>query len=481
MSQEVENTRNYLVLQATSGVRAMQIESLSVTIDDSVNRVVCGFLKANEADSREDASGSRPMWIPPTQVMPPPPPPPPPPAPPPPPTPPPPRIISDAPIMASSTLPSYPSGTLTALPIPMSTVDIRPDCGQGHAAAPVRNTDIAAMLRRKLKKDDAHGTKSLDRITFMRLQLSGRQPHRDAFCDGVPRVLFLGTGCAAPSKHRNASCILLQLPLDLPPSRGDYSSSAAAVHDTDSSSFIMLDAGEGCLAQLFLFCGGDYMNIQYVLQRLRFIWISHHHADHHCGLAALLEEILRQSKGRESSSIRKLQVMASGAVIRYHEFLACVGGYDHLVEFIPIESSVRGPIRMSYHTSGVPSLTLHSIPVWHCRESYGVVIHTHNDYKIVYSGDCRPSKDLIAAGRMCNLLIHEATFDDSREGDAVRKKHCTASEAVEVAIQMQARHVVLTHFSQRYPQIDSCHFSSHSHSGNLPVITLAHDFLSVNL
>ena len=51
------------------------------------------------------------------------------------------------------------------------------------------------------------------------------------------------------------------------------------------------------------------------------------------------------------------------------------------------------------------------------------------------------------------LLIHEATFDDSMIDDAKKKRHSTVSEALKVASDMQAYVVVLTHFSQRYPQI----------------------------
>jgi RNase P/RNase MRP subunit p29 len=39
------------------------------------------------------------------------------------------------------------------------------------------------------------------------------------------------------------------------------------------------------------------------------------------------------------------------------------------------------------------------------------------------------------------------------EGDAQAKKHCTTGEAVGVALQMNAKRLILTHFSQRYQKI----------------------------
>lgn len=60
------------------------------------------------------------------------------------------------------------------------------------------------------------------------------------------------------------------------------------------------------------------------------------------------------------------------------------------------------------------------------------------------------------------ILVHEATMDDDRAGDAARKWHSTVGEALGVAKRVAAAvqraggafsGVVLTHFSQRYPSI----------------------------
>ena len=44
----------------------------------------------------------------------------------------------------------------------------------------------------------------------------------------------------------------------------------------------------------------------------------------------------------------------------------------------------------------------------------------------------------------------QATFDDDLAADALAKRHCTVSEASGVARAMGAKHVILTHLSQRY-------------------------------
>jgi hypothetical protein len=77
--------------------------------------------------------------------------------------------------------------------------------------------------------------------------------------------------------------------------------------------------------------------------------------------------------------------------------------------------------------------------------------NNQKNYCLVYSGDCRPSQSLIRAGQGCHLLIHEATFSEEKAGDALKKKHSTINEAISTAIKMNAKHLILTHFSQRYP------------------------------
>ena len=51
------------------------------------------------------------------------------------------------------------------------------------------------------------------------------------------------------------------------------------------------------------------------------------------------------------------------------------------------------------------------------------------------------------------MLIHETTFKDGMEEDAVMKRHLTVGEAIGMVGKMNARALVLTHFSQRYPKI----------------------------
>lgn len=52
-----------------------------------------------------------------------------------------------------------------------------------------------------------------------------------------------------------------------------------------------------------------------------------------------------------------------------------------------------------------------------------------------------------------DLLIHEATMEDELLNEAIIKMHSTTSQAIEIGRKMEAKHILLTHFSQRYAKL----------------------------
>ncbi|BFI40606.1 ribonuclease Z [Marchantia polymorpha subsp. ruderalis] len=126
-----------------------------------------------------------------------------------------------------------------------------------------------------------------------------------------------------------------------------------------------------------------------------------------------------------------------------------------------------------------------SVPVVHCPHAFGVVLVAEkrpNDvggfqpgWKLVYSGDTRPCRALVEASRGATVLIHEATFDDAMEEEAVAKNHSMTKEAIETGITAGAYRTVLTHFSQRYPKIPVFNESYNDRT------CIAFDMMSANL
>jgi ribonuclease BN (tRNA processing enzyme) len=271
--------------------------------------------------------------------------------------------------------------------------------------------------------------------------------------------------------------------------------STTVVNDDNSKPIILFDVGEGTASQLFQLVNGDAERFDDYLLRIRVIWISHHHADHTTGLPMLLEHVYRAQlrrrrkllspshKGDSSEDLspaappslpslmtkydmrrnrhgtpspgyeaNKIMIIASEQLLQFYEYAATAAGLEELVTFNPISTSLYAGLtrEMRFATNGAVK-RLQSVPVQHCQNAYGVVLELADGQKIVFSGDCRPSQSLVKCGLNCDILIHEATFTDDRLEHAMKKRHSTFSEAVDIGRRMSAKHVILTHFSQRYP------------------------------
>lgn len=320
-------------------------------------------------------------------------------------------------------------------------------------------------------------------------------------------VITLGTGSAAPSKHRNVSATLVRIP---------------------GWGSILFDCGEGTRGQLQRFCKSrdDYRAL---MSDLRMIWVSHLHADHHLGTASVIKdwavnetglkpvggwtseertptrslspptrslsprslERKRRRSGSRSptppASVRgprkTLAVLSDEAMLHWlWEYSQlenigyaqikplCVSPTDPLnamnTQMHPFEppplppNSPRGSPNRADRVPRVDVLRdlgledLQAVRVSHCNGAMAVSITLPGGFKVSYSGDCRPSLyNFAKIGRDSDLLIHEATFDDELQADAKAKRHSTTGEALEVATRMRAKAVVLTHFSQRYAKV----------------------------
>lgn len=244
-------------------------------------------------------------------------------------------------------------------------------------------------------------------------------------------VVFLGTGSAIPSKHRNVSAIYL---------RCARSASKAA----STGPGMLLDVGEGTVGQLYRTFGVETPS---VLEQLHAIWISHPHADHHLGLPHLLHE-------RRKFVSEPLVLMAPWPVLRWlGEYVAIDDGARGT--YIQVESSwIRR--RDAPHPAAdrlrdrLGLSECWNVRVVHCPNAYGLIVRSTAGWSLCYSGDCRPSPELVREARLTSILIHEATFEDEYYDDAVAKKHSTVSEAIGVGRDMRAHRTILTHFSQRY-------------------------------
>ena len=89
----------------------------------------------------------------------------------------------------------------------------------------------------------------------------------------------------------------------------------------------------------------------------------------------------------------------------------------------------------------------------HCVGAATCAFTFIDGFKFAYSGDTRPTAEFVRIGKGATLLLHEATFDDELQAEAIAKKHSTTAEAIKAGMDMQAKTLMLTHFSQRYPKL----------------------------
>ncbi|KAF6821077.1 tRNA processing endoribonuclease [Colletotrichum sojae] len=274
-------------------------------------------------------------------------------------------------------------------------------------------------------------------------------PNRDA------EVIPLGTGSALPSKYRNVSSTLVRVP-----QYGNY----------------LLDCGENTVGQLRRAFPAD--EAKNILENLRCIVISHMHADHQLGTASMLRAWAKATA--HLSPQPKLGVIGPKAIegfLREYSRIEDIA-WDRLIFPRPIWPKTTRAEFPADHPTGLASAFL--VPVEHCQHAFAPVLTWPSGLKIAYSGDCRPSADLVEVGRGATLLIHESTFDDDMMSDALAKKHSTMGEALDVADRMGARRVLLTHFSQRYARIPLVE-SRRTRTGADQVVLLALDQMRVKL
>ncbi|KAI9668650.1 MAG: Zinc phosphodiesterase ELAC protein 2 [Alyxoria varia] len=292
-----------------------------------------------------------------------------------------------------------------------------------------------------------------------------RVPHGNA------EIVTLGTGSSHPSTHRNVSATLVRAP-----NCGSY----------------LFDCGEGTLGSLRRMYTKP--ELDEIFRDLRMVWISHMHADHHLGLTSLINAWYssvhhrRPADGDEPNLVpenlqdRKLGVVSDAPMLQWLQEYSSVEdfGFSRILPLATQPSHCFGstgdftPTRLRLTLFGTSENTdnsddssdatakfleymglssLSTVLVNHCRGAQAISIRACSGLKVSYSGDCRPSAKFADIGQDSDVLIHEATFEDTMRTEAFAKKHSTAGEALIVAMKMKAKACVLTHFSQRYPSM----------------------------
>ncbi|KAH8149591.1 uncharacterized protein LAJ45_06221 [Morchella importuna] len=284
-------------------------------------------------------------------------------------------------------------------------------------------------------------------------------------------IITLGTGSASPSGYRNVSATLVRVP---------------------NAGSVLFDCGESTVGQLRrLYTSTELAE---VLKDLKAIYISHLHADHHLGTTAVLKAWYNEVH------LKNEEVIGDGImnVVAPWKFLVWLKEYADVEEFgfskirfvacgdIPLRAREQARDRSIITSINKLPDVLNSIslkdiqtsPAVHCQGSFVTAWTWKNGFKLAYSGDTRPTSGFVKIGKDATVLLHEATFDDELQAEAIAKKHSTTSEALRAGMDMGAKGVILTHFSQRYPKLPV--FSTKG-DGNGMDIVLAFDLCRIRV
>jgi ribonuclease Z len=273
------------------------------------------------------------------------------------------------------------------------------------------------------------------------------------------QVYFLGTAGALPTPARNAPCIMVR--------RG--------------SDTLLFDCGEGAQQQMMRARTGFSVDA---------VFVTHWHADHFLGIAGLVQTL--SFTGRTDplpvygpawvheavSAIRSLSrfslrfpissvQMNHGSEIRFSGYSVRAFSTDHGMEslgYILVEDERPG----RFNRERAVALGIPPGPLFGrlqrgekvCFGKDGESVHVSPEEvlgpprpgrKIVYTGDTRPVTNRIREmAHNPDLLIHDATYEDSDRERAAEVYHATAREAGEAAAALHARTLAIIHISSRY-------------------------------
>jgi ribonuclease Z len=262
-------------------------------------------------------------------------------------------------------------------------------------------------------------------------------------------LTILGTASQVPTRHRNHNGYLLRW-------------------DTET---ILFDPGEGSQRQM-LMAGAS-------AGELTRICITHFHGDHSLGLPGVVQRIsldkvphpvfahfpaggkdyydrLRHATSFYDNADIRPEPVADGFAVRTAAGLLEALPLVHAIEtygyrLVEPDGRTMLPDRLAAHgvagpaigelqrTGRVGDVTLEQVSTPRPGQRFAFVMDT---------GLC---DNVFALAERADLLVIESTFLESEKTLAAQVGHLTAGQAASVARQSGVRVLVLTHFSQRYP------------------------------
>ena len=246
--------------------------------------------------------------------------------------------------------------------------------------------------------------------------------------------------------------------------------------------WLLMDCGEG--TQMQIARAGLNPN------KLAAIFITHFHGDHFNGLSGLLSTMGLDRRTRRLTlvgprgireyldTLARLKILFVNFPLDLREFssmsemTAVYEGDGYTVSALPLDHRIfalgyrveEHPRPGRFNLDRARKLGIPEGPIYGQLQSGrdvqledGRIIHPSEvlgpprpGKSVAYCTDTRPCKAAVELGRGVDLLIHEATFTQDLAEEAHDYGHSTATEAARIALESEARRLLITHFSTRY-------------------------------
>ena len=271
-------------------------------------------------------------------------------------------------------------------------------------------------------------------------------------------ILFLGTGSMVPTATRNHSGILL----------------------SHTNEHLLIDCGEGTQRQLRI-AGFPPPKITKIL-------LTHWHGDHYFGLPGLIENLAKNNYhgtlelfGPKGTKARLAQLLTIFTLerripIKVHEITKdgiFYTGKDYSLLAHALNHSIpciaytflehdKRKINIDYVKKiGIPQgPILGTLQEGKPITFKGKKITPHQvtflqkGKKIVFILDTNICANIAKAAKEADILVADSTFSSALTEKAEEYKHLTAAQAATIAKKAKAKKLILTHFSQRYKNVD---------------------------
>ena len=272
------------------------------------------------------------------------------------------------------------------------------------------------------------------------------------------RVVFLGTSGSVPTLKRSLPAVVVQCPRDQ----------------------WMFDCGENVQRQM--------MRAKVSFHRKMKIFITHLHGDHVLGLPGLLQTMALMDRkepvqvyapkglkefllcAKETLNfgltypVDICEILVEGVVCDEAEYQVIATKSNHAIDSYAY-AFMEKPRPGKFYPKKAVALGVPAGELWsklqkgeEVATTDGKVVKSRDvmgplrsGRKIVYTGDTKPFDNFGKFAEGADLVIHDCTFDNSLTEKADTDGHSTPSQAANQAKAANAKKLVLSHISARYP------------------------------